>query len=225
MNAHSHRSSQQRARGRRATLVLLAAVAVGSLVSVSAHVIRGVTFPSLAVAFVSSPTATQDAPIKVTWGAHDTGISVACFYTANTSPASADPQWPRITAVGLELPDRRSGFALMEPLNGEWELVEGANAVLSGRGAATVDVAIVARVNPAGFSPGSREPLGIPPGQTAARGNGTRFCVSGPFPDGMTIEQMINGVVVRFHQVQPQGLAVDLGIWDSPLRLVPLYPQ
>lgn len=218
MNAHSHRSSEQPARGRRATLVLLAAVAVGSLVSVSAHVIRGVTFPSLAVAFVSSPSASLDAPIKLTWGSHDTGISVACFYTANTSPPSADPQWPRITAVGFELPERRSGFALMEPLNGEWELVEGANAVLSGRGAVTVDFALVTRVE-------TGNPLGITPGQAAARGNGTRFCVSGPFPDGMTIEQMINGVVVRFHQAQPQGLATDLGIWDSPLRLVPLYPQ
>ena len=218
-------SSQHFARHGRATLAVLAAFAI-SIASVSAHVVRGLTYPTLAHAFVSSPSATQDLPISVMWGLEDTGLRVACFYTANTSPRSADSRWPRITAVGFELPGLLSGFSLMEPLNEEWELVEGANAVLPSHGPVTVDFAIVARVNPVGFSPGRpSDPLGIPPGQQAARGSGTRFCVSGPFPEGMTIEQMINGVVVRFHQVQPHGLATDIGIWDNPLRTVPLYPQ
>ncbi|HUE84573.1 MAG TPA: hypothetical protein VMO26_00700 [Vicinamibacterales bacterium] len=225
MTAHPRPRCHRFAGGRRTTVVLAAAFAIASLATVSAHIVRGLTYPTLALAFVSSPSANLDAPIKVMWESEDTGLRVACFYTANTSPPSADPQWPRITAVGFELPDKRAGFSLMEPLNGEWELVEGANAVLPGHGAVTVDFAIIARVNPVGFSPGRpRDPLGIPPGQATGRGNGTRFCVSGPFPDGMTIEQMINGVVVRFHQVQPQGLASDIGIWDSPLRTVPLYP-
>jgi hypothetical protein len=202
----------------RLTLVAVVAVAIGSLTSVSAHVVRGLTFPTLAVAFVSSPSAAEDAPIKVLWGSEDTGVRVACFYTANTSPRSADPLWPRITAIGFELPGALSGFSLMAPLNGEWELLEGANAVLPGRGGVMVDFALVARVTPG-------TPPGIPPGQQAARGSGTRFCVSGPFPEGMTIEQIINGVLVRIQQPQAQGLATDVGIWDNPLRTIPLYPQ
>ena len=202
----------------RITIVLLAALAFGSLATVSAHVVRGLTFPTLAVAFVSSPSATEDAPIKVLWGAADTGLRVACFNTANTSPLSADPQWPRITAIGFELPGALSGFSLMAPLNGGWELVEGANAILPGRGGVMVDFALVATEN-TGTLPG------IPPGQSAVRGAGTRFCVSGPFPEGLTIEQMINGVLVRVQQPLPQGLATEIGLWDSPLRIVPLYPQ
>lgn len=202
----------------RLRLVGVVTVAIASLTSVSAHVVRGLSFPTLAVAFVSSPSATEDTPIKISWGSEDTGMRVACFYTANTSPPSADPLWPRITAIGFELPGTPSGFSLMAPLNGEWELLEGANAVLPGRGGVTVDVALVARVAP-GTLPG------IPPGQQAARGNGTRFCVSGPFPEGMTIEQIINGVLVRIQQPQGQGLATDIGLWDNPLRTVPMYPQ
>ena len=202
----------------RLALVVAVAVAVGSLASVSAHVVRGLTFPTLAIAFVSSPSAAEDAPIDVGWGAEDTGLRVACFNAANTSPTSADPLWPRITALGFELPGTLSGFSLVEPLSGEWELMEGANAVLPGRGGVVVDFALVARV-----APGT--PPGIPPGQQAVRGNGTRFCVSGTFPEAMTIEQIINGVVVRIQQPQGQGLATDIGIWDNALRIVPLYPQ
>ena len=202
----------------RLMLVAVVAVAISSLASVSAHVIRGLTFPALAVAFVSSPSAAEDAPIDIGWGAEDTGLRVACFNAANTSPKSADPLWPRITAIGFELPGTLSGFSLMAPLNGEWELMEGANAVLPGRGGVVVDFALVARVTPG-------TPPGIPPGQQAVRGNGTRFCVSGPFPEAMTIEQIINGVVVRIQQPQGQGLATDIGIWDNALRIVPLYPQ
>jgi hypothetical protein len=87
----------------------------------------------------------------------------------------------------------------------------------------TADFALVARPTGAGAVPGALP--GIPPGQQAARGSGTRFCISGPFPEGLTIEQIINGVLVRVEQPHPQGTATDIGIWDNPLRIVPLYPQ
>jgi hypothetical protein len=207
----------------RPNILLIATLVAGSLASLSAHVVRGIAFPTLAVAFVSSPSATEDATIKIMWGPQDTGLRVACFNTANTSPPSADPQWPRITAIGFELPGMLSGFSLMAPLDGAWELIEGANAVLSGRGGVTADFALVARPTGAGAVPGALP--GIPPGQQAARGSGTRFCISGPFPEGLTIEQIINGVLVRVEQPHPQGTATDIGIWDNPLRIVPLYPQ
>lgn len=211
----------------RRVFVLLGVTFVASLATLSAHVVRGIIHPTLATAFVSSPSSGLDAPIPIVWGARDTGLRVACFYAANTSPARVDdPDWPRVTALGVELPGQRSGFTLVEPLDGEWELVEGITAALTGHGNVPVDFALVARVNPVGWSRGGpHNPLGLPPGQPAARGSGTRFCVSGPFPDGLNIEQVLNGVLVRFHQVQPGGPDIDIGVWDSPLRTIPLYPN
>jgi hypothetical protein len=137
--------------------------------------------------------------------------------------------------VGFELPGAPSGFALLEPLDGDWELAEGIQAQIPGHDTVTLDVAIVARVNPAGYSRrGPHFLLGLPPGQLPARGSGTRFCVSGPFPDTLpdlttpgqrvtaSIEQIINGVVVAFHRVEPHGPSTDVGVWESPLRTIPL---
>jgi hypothetical protein len=39
-----------------------------------------------------------------------------------------------------------------------------------------------------------------------------------------SIERLINGVVVAFHGVYQTRGGLDVGLWDSPLRLVPLYP-
>ena len=226
-------------RSHRTLVALLVAILVASVAGVSAHVVRGVINPTLATAFVSSPSGGTDAPIKMMWGTHDTGVRVACFFAANTSiPRVDDADWPRVTAVGFELAGRPSGFALVEPLDDKWELVEGLNVAISGRGTVALDFAIVARVNPAGwFRTGPHNPRGIPPGQPATRGSGIRFCVSGPFPDTLpdlidpsktvatTIETIINGVVVSFHGVEPHGLSRELGLWENPLRSVPLYPE
>lgn len=220
-------------------VALLVAIVAASAAGVSAHVVRGVVNPTLATAFVSSPSAGTDAPIKIMWSAQDTGLRVVCFSAANTSiPRADDADWPRVIAVGFELPGRPSGFALLQPLDGDWELVEGRTVAIADRGTVAVDVAIVARVNPAGwFRRGPHDPRGIPPGQPAARGSGTRFCVSGPFPDTLpdltdpsktvatTIEGILNGVVVSFQGVEPHGLSRDLGIWENPQRAVPLYPE
>jgi len=220
----------------RAWIALLGAIIVASITGVSAHIVRGVINRTLATAFVSSPSATQDLPIRIMWGTQDTGLRVACFSAANTSPPRGDdPDWPRVTGVGFELPGSPSGFALLEPLDGEWELAEGVQAQIPGHDTVTLDVAIVARVNPVGHSRrGPHALLGLPPGQLAVRGSGTRFCLSGPFPDTVpdltapgqrvtaSIEQILNGVVVAFHRVEPHGGSTDVGVWESPLRTIPL---
>ena len=104
----------------------------------------------------------------------DTGLRVACFYVANTSPARVDrPDWPRVTSVGFELPGSPSGFSLVAPLDGDWELVEGTRVFLPGHGPVTLDFAIVARprcgalvdaklpVEPAGYSAGAAGRAGL----------------------------------------------------------------
>lgn len=221
------------------TLVLGVVIVVASMAALSAHLVRGVGDPTLAKAFVSSPSATQDAPIRISWQNVDTGLRVACFNVANSSPARADdPSWPRITAVGFELPGSPTGFSLLEPLNGDWALEEGLNAEIPGQAVVTLDFSIVALVNPAGRSPQRpHEPRGIGPGQPEIRGTGTRFCVSGPFPDTLpnpvagqppvptTIELILNGVVVGFDRVAGHGPSTDVGLWANPQRVVPLYPD
>ena len=212
-----------------ARLTVMTLVFLTSLAGVSAHVIKGLLHPTLATGFVSSPSATADVPIPITWGTHTTGLRVACFFVANTSAARSDaPDWPRVTAVGFELPGTQAGFTLLSPLDQGWELIEHVPVTLAGR-PTTIDFALVAPVNPVGRGIHRRagELLGIPPGQPASRGSGTRFCVSGPFPDNLaipapptplTIEQLINGVVLRFHGVEPHGPSIDLGVWENAPR-------
>lgn len=211
-------------------IVLLGTVIVALTASVSAHVIRGLEFPGLATAFVSSPTSGADALIPIRWNTTDSGLRVVCFNVANTSLPRADrPERPRVVGAGFELPGTRAGFALLAPLDGDWQIVEGARVSLEGHGEVTLDFAVV--VNPANEGRGRRhEPLGISPGQAAVRGSGTRFCVSGPFPDELipgqptTIEQILNGVVVAFRGVDGNNGGRDLGVWDNPARVIPLFP-
>ena len=214
---------------------------VRSLAVLSAHSIVGLVsreFAFPAKAFVSSPSAGTDRAIPVKWAGSDSGLRVICFYVANASVERADrPGWPRVTAAGFELPDWRSGFTLLEPLDGKWELAEGERVRLNGE-TVTLDFAVVAS------SPGPppvarpRNPRGIPPGQPAVRGSGTRFCVSGPFPDEraaaadgsselltMRIEDVINGVVVGFEGVEGAPAGFDAGVWDNTARIIPLYPK
>ena len=121
-----------------------------SLVGISAHSVKGRANPLLATAFVSSPSVGTDEPIPIAWGAVDTGLRVVCFNTANTSHARADTAlWPRVTAIGFELPGQLSGFRLLTPSNG-WELEEDVDASLPGAATVTLDFAIVAPVNPMG---------------------------------------------------------------------------
>ncbi|HUQ89705.1 MAG TPA: hypothetical protein VM096_19235 [Vicinamibacterales bacterium] len=159
---------------------------------------------------------------------YDTGLRVACFFVANPSQADpARPDWPRITSVGFEMPGAQSGFALVDPVGGDWQLRENVPATLSGHDI-TLDFAIVAGVNPTGRTPGKPDsPLGIGPGQPdLTRRTGTRFCVSGPFPPQLArIEDILNGVVVGFHGVEGNHQGADSGVWftQGALRPIPLY--
>jgi hypothetical protein len=203
-----------------------AAIAGLSIIAASAHTVRGLIDPSV-TAFVGSPTAGTDQPVPIAWGTapnrFDSGLSVACFYVAHTS-VRPGADWPRLTAVGFELPGERSGFTLLSPLGEGWEVVENID-VATPRGALTVDFALVAPVNPVGRSTigNPHRLLGLPPNQPIGRGNGTAFCVAGPFPAELSIEQIIDGVVVRFHGVQPNGPSTEVGLWDSPMRTVRLH--
>jgi len=205
-----------------------------SLAVVSAHSVRGLRSPDSIGAFVSSPTGTNDPLIPILWGAENTGLRVACFNVANTSLSNPDrPGWPRITGVGFELPGSLSGFALVAPLDNDWKLVEGTTALLPEHGSVDLDFAIVANVNPTGRTPGqSNDPRSIPPGQKPERGAGVRFCVSGPFPatlpvvGDITIEKLLNGVVVEFDGVNGNGPSSDAGVWNPSVgvpRAIPLY--
>jgi len=197
---------------RRLAVAATAALIMCSMPVVSAHVVRGILFPTQATAFVSSPSAAEDVPVALRWGTDDTGLRVACFNVANTAVATAsNAGYPRLSAIGFELPGVRGGFSLITPSPDDWRVVSNAPASLLGRGSVTLDVVLLAR--------GS----GLPPGQPATRGSGTRFCLAGPFPDGFSIEQIINGVVVGF-QREADGPIADIGIWDNPQRVVPLFP-
>ena len=220
-------------------IALPAAILLASIAGVSAHVVRGMDNPTLATAFVSSPSGGSDAPIRVAWGGVDTKVRIVCFNVANTSPLRADDSdSPRVTAAGFELPGSPRGFTLLEPLGGDWQIVEGAQATLPGGQSLTLDFAVVTHASSADWQHKSAVPHdGIPPGQAQARGSGTRFCISGPFPDTLpnpsvpgetvatTVETILNGVVVRFSRVRAHGQSGDLGLWDNPSRTVPLYPD
>ena len=218
--------SRSTARSTAAVAAAVLAVTAG----VSAHVVRGLTAPERATAFVSSPTTGTDSPIPVRWGANDSGLRIMCFYVANTSPARpGEPDWPRVTGVGFELPGTPAGFTLIDPVDGDWRLIEGVRTPLAGHDEVTLDFAIV--TNPVGQSHGlGHATLGILPGQPAVRGTGTRFCVAGPFPNELTagqpttIEQLLNGVVVAFEGLDgPHSRGADVGVWENPGRLIPLY--
>ena len=119
------------------------------------------------------------------------------------------------------------------------EIVEDVQARLPGHGPVTLDFAIVARATGAPqWLPQAGYTRGIPPGQAGVRGSGTQFCVSGPFPDTLpdlttpdpddvaatTIENLLNGVVVAFSGVYGNAGGRDVGVWESRLRAIPLYP-
>jgi hypothetical protein len=231
-------------RASRLAIVASTATFLSSFTGLSAHVVKGLDWLDFATAFVSSPSAGTDVPISIGWGQQNTGLKVVCFNVANTSPARPGvADWPRITGVGFELPGSPSGFTLTAPLSGDWDLVEGAKASLPGHDTVTLDVAILASVNPTGRTPGRPDrPRGIPPGQQGVRGSGTRFCVSGPFPDRLpdlstadpadtvatTIEGILNGVVIAFQGVTGNNHGSDAGVWFPPPgtapRAIPLYP-
>ena len=160
------------------------------------HNVKGIDYPTLATARVTSPTTSQDLPVPI----YNTGVSVACFKIRNTSPYEAV-----ITAVGLELPGD----------NGDFNLVLPASSIFHVDSSVSMKPYFDGRVLDFAFLTGPRfnsdgGTLGLPPSVQF-----TDMCVSGQFPAGMTIETMLNYIFVRFTNVGPEGDLRDIGIWEN----------
>ena len=194
----------------------LSVLAVGLCLSltIGAHTIRGVNDCRLATARLSSPTTAVDMPVPIP----GTNLSIVCFKVQNTSPYDA-----RITAIGFNLPGELRGFALIDPASfnpadpADHVTVESyLNFTLEdqlghvpGFPGVKLDYALLTG-NTFG---GGRPKAGLAPSQTT-----TTFCVKGPFPAGLSIEQLLNYSFVRFQRVGADGEQGDVGIWE---RLLP----
>ncbi|MFN2513925.1 MAG: hypothetical protein ABR568_21225, partial [Pyrinomonadaceae bacterium] len=162
----------------------LALLYVAAALAAEAHNIKGINYPTLATARLSSPTAAADRPVPI----EGTELAVACFNVRNTSPYGA-----KITAVGLDLPGDRTGFALVVPTDTEFRL-ENEVAHVPDFPHTILDFALLTGKT----FPGGNPHDGLVPSPTP-----TKFCVSGPFPrdaDGhfTPIETLLNYSFVRF---------------------------
>jgi hypothetical protein len=167
---------------------------LASTTSSWAHRVLGRAYPTLATAFVQSPTASPlDLPVPI----FDTGLSVICVKVTNTSPIDS-----RITAIGLELPGSLSGFSLLKPLDVGLTLRENVGGI-PGFPAVTLDLVFVPQEGAGGM------PRGIPPGTAPIV-----ICASGPFPTATPIETLLNGVFVRFETGDALGNRNDVGVWE-----------
>ena len=183
----------------------LALLYVAAALVAEAHNIKGVKYPTLATARLSSPTTAVDRPVPIA----GTELAVACFNVRNTSPYEA-----KITAVGFDLPGDLAGFALVSPTDSEFRL-ENEVAHVPDFPHTILDFALLT---------GKTFPGGNPHDGLAPSATPTKFCVSGPFPrdaDGQftQIETLLNYSFVRFKQVGPDSSLDDVGIWERLLAL------
>lgn len=178
------------------------AIVFGVIDSIKAHNIKGINYPTLATARITSPNATvADFPVPI----FDTGLSVACFKVRNTSPSGAI-----ITAVGLDLPGTYDDFTLVAPTNSIFH-VESQVDLKPFYPDRELDFAFLTGPR---FNSGGRNGL-------APSTQFTTMCVSGNFPAGMSIENMLNYVFVRFTNVGPIKGLQDIGIWENaPLPMM-----
>ena len=186
-----------------------ALICTASATAARAHTIRGVNYPTLATARLTSPNASLvDRPVPVP----GTGLSVACFNVRNTSPDTSPEA--RITAIGFDLPGEPTGFTLVSPTDSDFALDSEVGNVPFFPGV-TLDFALLTHKT---FASGNPH-LGL-----ARSDSPVQVCVSGPFPsdpDGRLtpIETLLNYSYVRFKKVGPEGELDDVGIWES--RLTP----
>jgi hypothetical protein len=161
------------------------------------HNYIGLNDPGLVRARVQSPNAsTADFPI----GIPGTDLSIMCFKIRNTSPFDS-----RITAIGFDLPDSPTGFSLVSPTDGGFQLIEQVSNVPQ-LPDVTLDFALVT-----GHTFGGGRPhAGLPPSDTL-----TTFCVSGPFPEGTPIERLLDLGVLRVQRVGPNGEEGDVAVWEN----------
>jgi hypothetical protein len=187
-----------------------------SLVLVTAafgHTIRGMNNPTQATARLMSPNPapTVDFPIQIP----GTNLSIVCFKVQNTSPFDA-----RITSIGFDFPGEFSGFELVDPASVDPAnpsahvtvqsylnfSIENQTGPLPGFQCATLDFALQTGRN---FKRGDSEE-GLAPSSSTVT-----FCVKGPFPRGLSIEEILNYSFVRFQKVGPAGEESDVGIWEK----------
>jgi len=152
---------------------------------------------ALVSARVQSPNAQlTDLPVPIA----GTDLSVVCFRVRNTSPFDS-----RITAIGLDLPGDLTGFTLVSPTDGDFHLIEEVTQV-PGLPDVTLDFALVTGPTFAGGQPNA----GLPPSSTL-----TTFCVSGPFPQDIAIERLLDRGVLRVQRVGADGELGDVAIWEN----------
>ncbi len=177
--------------------VLLAIVAAS--VPAAAHNYVGLELRDLVRARVQSPSASAtDLPVPLP----GTDLSVVCFGVRNTGLFDS-----RITAIGLDLPGGLRGFTLVSPVSSGFHLIENVEHV-PGLNDVTLDFALVSGRTFGGGKPAA----GLPPS-----GDLTTFCVSGPFPQTMPIERMLDLGVLRVQRAGPDGEMGDLAVWaDRP---------
>lgn len=151
----------------------------------------------LVAARVQSPNAQlTDFPVPIV----GTDLSVVCFRVRNTSEFDS-----RITAIGLELPGDVTGFTLLSPTDSDFHLIEQVSQV-PGLPDATLDFALVTGRTFGGGRPNK----GLAPSQTL-----TTFCVSGPFPQNVPIERLLDRGVLRLQRVGGDGELSDVAVWES----------
>ena len=151
----------------------------------------------LVAARVQSPNAqVTDLPVAIA----GTDLSVVCFKVRNTSDFDS-----RITAIGLDLPGALTGFTMVSPTDSEFHLIEQVSHV-PGLPDVTLDFALVTGRTFGGGRPHS----GLAPSASL-----TTFCVSGPFPQDVPIERLLDRGVLRVQRVGVDGELGDVAVWEN----------
>ena len=179
----------------RSVLCLVVALALGAVVH--AHNYVGILDPVNARARVQSPNANVvDLPVPIP----GTDLSIVCFKVRNTSPFDS-----RITAIGFDVPGSATGYTLVSPAEGPFHLIEDVSNVPELHDT-TLDFALVTGRTFGGGQPDE----GLAPSTTL-----TTFCVSGPFPQTLPVERLIDRGVVRMQRVGSDGSSGDVLVWES----------
>jgi hypothetical protein len=198
------------------TIAMSLTLSLGPVIAAYGHTVRGMNNPTQAIARLMSlnPAPVVDSPIQIP----GTNLSIVCFRAQNTSPFNA-----RITAIGFDFPGDFSGFELVDPASVDEAnpaahvtlqsylnfSIENRTGPLPGFQCATLDFALQTGRNFKKGDPG----VGLAPSTTT-----TTFCVKGPFPRGLSIEEILNYSFVRFQNVGPDGEESDVGIWEKLLH-------
>ena len=178
--------------------VPVAVIVVAAGVAAYAHNYVGLEHGRpLVAARVQSPNAqVTEFPVPIA----GTDLSIVCFKVRNTSAFDS-----RITAIGLELPGDLTGFTLVSPTDTDFRLIEQVGHV-PGLPDATLDFALVTGRTFGG---------GRPHGGLAPSESLTMFCVSGPFPQNVPIERLLDRGVLRVQRVGGDGDLGDVAVWES----------